>query len=164
MNPVRDFPLRRVLRTLALTGALAGCGGSSLGTGAWTWCKENLAAVDAAAATLQLPTVAITVHEPTWLADYQVSMANSSIALISANADFQASCNAAADAASVGASRVNWCLTDGVGAAWTSAESLGLMIQVDTTTFAYRGISLEKRLDNPEFGQACTSAYSSRTN
>lgn len=164
MKSVPRFSFRHVLHSLALTGALAGCGGSSLGTGAWTWCKENLDSVDAAAATLELPTVDVTVRDPTWLADYQTSMANSSIALISTNADFVASCNAAADAAGVGASRVNWCLTDGVGAAWMSAEALGLVTQTETNTFAYRGITLEKRLDNPEFGEACNRAYSTRAN
>ena len=163
MNGMRASQTRRLLWAVGLTGAFAACGGQSLGTGAWTWCKENVAAVDAAAASLQIPEVQTTVREPTWLPDYQTSMANSSIALINANPDFQASCNAAADAAGVGASRVNWCLTDGIGPAWTSADALGLMTQTDMKTFAYRGIALEKRIDNAEFVQACTSAYTSRT-
>jgi hypothetical protein len=151
------------LRAIGFAGALAACGGSGLSSGAWTWCKEHPLEVDTAASTLQLPTAATTVREPTWWQDYIISMQNSSIALVGANADFVASCDRAADAAGVGASRVNWCLTDGVGPAWTAAVSLNLVTEAEVETFRYRGISLEDRINNAEFVQACNSAYAGRT-
>ena len=152
--------VRRAMWSVGLAGAFAACGGSGLGSGAWTWCKENLPAVDAAAATLQIPMVLTTVREPTWLPDYQSSVLNSNIAVISTNADFVTSCDAAANAASVGASRINWCLTDGIGPTWTAAVSLNLVTETQLETFAYRGISLEQRLDNADFVRACQYAVS----
>jgi hypothetical protein len=159
MNRPHALDLRRLLWAIGVTGAFAACGGSGLGSGAWTWCKENLPAVDAAAATLHIPVVQTIVREPTWLADYQTSMQNTNTSLITANADFMSSCDAAANASSVGASRVNWCLTDGIGPTWTAAVSLNLVTETQVETFAYRGISLEQRLDNPDFVRACQYAY-----
>ena len=150
-------PFRRALLAGALAGAFAACG-SGLSSGAWAWCKQHLPEVDAAAAALQLPQVETTIREPTWWPDYQTSIQNSNTALIQANADFIASCNAAADAQSVGESRVSWCLSDGVGPAWTAAVSLNLITETRAATFAYRAIPLEQRLDNPEFVQACQYA------
>jgi hypothetical protein len=158
MTHVPMLRIRRFLWALGLTGAFAACG-SGLNSGAWAWCKQHLDQVDAAAAVLQLPVIQTTIEEPTWWPNYVTSMQNTNTGLIAANPDFLASCNVAADANNVGASRVSWCLSDGIGPAWTGAVQLNLITQTPAETYAYRSISLEQRLDNPEFIQACQRAY-----
>ena len=146
---------------LVLAVTVAACG-SGLSSSQWLWCKQNLAAVDAAAASLQIAKVQTTVQEPSWLADYVTSAANSSNALIGANAAFIASCGAAAKKRDVSKdTRVSWCLTDGLGDTWEAAETLGLIVSTQADTFAYRGLPIQQRLDNPDFVRACRTAHGS---
>lgn len=159
MNIVAAARLARVLRALGFAGALAACGGSGLSSAQWAWCKEHLAQVDAAAAVIGLPVVDTTIQQPTWWQDYLTSTTNKSNALITANADFVAACNKAATDNEIGDTRVSWCLSDGIGPAWTASVALNLITSTPAKTNAYRAIPLEQRLDNAEFGQACQYAY-----
>ena len=153
--------LSRVVGGVVIAAVVAACG-SGLGSNDWLWCKEHPAAVDKAAESLQIAKVQTTVQEPSWLADYVTSAANSSNALIGANAAFIASCAAAAEKRGVGTdTRASWCLTDGLGDAWESAQTLGLTVSTQAETFAYRGLPIQQRLDNPDFVRACRTAHGS---
>lgn len=154
----------RVARLVVIALALAACGGRSLGNSEWLWCKEHLASVDAAAEGLGIAKVQTTIQEPTWWSDYVTSALNRSNALIGANADFVAACNAAADKAGLGESRVSWCMTDGLGDTWTAAIGFGQIVNTDAETFAYRALPLSQRINNAEFVSACRTAFASRTN
>jgi hypothetical protein len=142
--------------------AVAACG-SGLGGNEWLWCKENLSSVDKAAENLQVPKVHTKVQEPLWWTDYTTSMLNSNNALIVGNADFMSSCDLAAAKRGVAESRVSWCLTDGLGDAWDSSIALGLLVELEADTFAYKALPLEQRLNDQDFVRACRAAFASRT-
>jgi hypothetical protein len=154
--------LRRAAGLLALTAALAACAGSGLSSAEWAWCKQNPAAVDAAAATLQIPTAQQSFKEPTWWQDYLITVASQNNAGLMANPDFTASCKAAADKAGVDEANVAWCATDGIGESWDAAVSLALMSDVDADTYAYRALPLLQRINNADFDRACQAAYKAR--
>jgi hypothetical protein len=156
-------PLRGIPGLVALAALTAACG-SGLTNTQWAWCKLNLAAVDAAAEGVGLQRVQTSVKDPSWWPDYITSQLNSSLVPITENTDFLASCDAAADEKGVGASRVNWCLADGLAETWGKAVDLKLTTESVEETFAYRALPLLQRYDNPDFDKACVAAYSARNN
>lgn len=155
--------LRGIPGLLALAALTAACG-SGLTGNQWAWCKLNLASVDAAAEGVGLAKVETTVRDPIWWPDYLTSQLNSSLLPITENPDFLASCDAAADERGVGASRVNWCLADGLGETWGKAVELNLTTESKESTFAYRALPLQQRYDDADFQQACVAAYTARNN
>lgn len=157
--------LARLVRTAALvtlTAVFAACAGSGPSSGEWTWCKENPAAVDAAALNLNVARAQRTFKEPTWWQDYLTSVASQNDAALQGNADFAASCNAAQVKSGVDTANVAWCSTDGIGETWDGAVSLSLMTDVDATTFAFEALPLRQRINNADFDSACTMAYGTR--
>jgi hypothetical protein len=154
--------LRNGARLVVLAVALAACGSSGLSTGEWVWCKENPAAVDAAATNLKIATTQQSFKEPTWWQVYLDTALSQNSAALVANADFAASCAAAQVKATVDASNVAWCIADGIGQTWDAALSLGLMTDVDADTFAYRALPLQQRINDAEFDSACKAAFSAR--
>jgi hypothetical protein len=155
--------LKRASVAIVLGTAIAACS-SGLGGSEWLWCKEHLASVDEAADRLQVPKAPTSLQEPTWWADYVTSTTNSNSALISGNPDFIASCDVAATKRGVGASRVSWCMSDGIAEAWDAAIALDLMVDMEAETFAYKALPLGQRLDDADFERACRAAFASRTN
>jgi hypothetical protein len=154
--------LRHAAGLVALTAALAACAGSGLSSAEWAWCKQNPTAVDAAAATLQIPTSQQSFKEPTWWQDYLVTVASQNNAGLMANPDFTASCKAAADKAGVDEANVAWCATDGIGESWDAAVSLALVTDVNADTYAYRALALQQRINNADFDRTCQAAYKAR--
>jgi hypothetical protein len=140
-----------------LVAVVAACS-SGLGSSQWLWCRENLAAVDVAADQLGFAKTQSGWEEPTWLPDYLNSNLSASTAVIAANADFQAACAQAATTAGRLDSQQFWCLSDGIDKVWAASVSLGTMTHFEGDTFGYKALSLDKRLDNPEFVQACRTA------
>jgi hypothetical protein len=169
VNPVRTSiavvakHAARLAGVVALTLVFAACS-SGLSSAAWLWCKENLPAVDTAAAALEIPTSQIDYQEPSWWGVYVNSTLNFNNAELISNADFIGSCDSAADKAGVAESRISWCETDGVGNAWDAAVSLGLMVDLNAETYAYKAKPLDDRLNDPDFMRACQQAYDTRTN
>jgi hypothetical protein len=141
-----------------LLSVVAACS-SSLGTGEWLWCRQNLPAVDIAADQLGIAKAQIGYDEPTWLPDYVQSALLSSTAVISANPDFAAACDQASKAAGMTDSPQFWCLNDGIGKVWAASVAQGAVTHFEAETFAYKAISLDKRIDSPEFVRACATAY-----
>src|SRR5262249_33579098 len=148
----------RLAGVVALTLVFSACS-SGLSSAAWTWCKENMPAVDTAAGALGMPTAQIDYQEPSWWGVYVASTLNFNNAALVSNADFIGSCDSAADKAGVGESRISWCTTDGVGNAWDAAVALGLMVSQNADTYAYKAKPLDDRLNDPGFMRACQQAY-----
>jgi hypothetical protein len=138
------------------------CGGSGLSSGEWVWCKENPPAVDAAAASLKVPTAQRTFKEPTWWQDYLTTALSLNNAALIANPDFAASCGAAQVKAGVDATNVAWCIADGIGQTWDAAIAAGLMTDMTADTYAYRALPLQQRINDADFDRACTQAFSAR--
>jgi hypothetical protein len=153
----------RFATTVVLGITIAACSGSGLRAGAWAWCKQRPTQVDAAAAGLQIPVAQTPYQEPSWLPDYVTGMLNFSNALISANQAFVAACDTAADKQGVGETRISWCTTDGIANAWDASIELGLMVDMNGETYAYKALPLSQRINNAEFVQACNAAYAART-
>jgi hypothetical protein len=154
--------LGRGAALVALTAVFAACGSSGLGSSEWVWCKENPQAVDAAAASLNIATAERTFQEPTWWQDYLTTIASQNNSGLMANADFIASCAAAADKAGVDRANIAWCTADGVGETWDGAISLALMTDVDADTFAYQALPLQQRINDADYDRACKAAFSTR--
>jgi hypothetical protein len=160
---VRVLPgLRNGARLVVLAVALAACGSSGLSTGEWVWCKENPAAVDAAATNLKIATAQRSFKEPTWWQVYLDTALSQNSAALVANADFTASCTAAQGKAGVDPSNVAWCIADGIGETWDGAGAGGRRTDVDADTFAYRALPLQQRINDAEFDSACKAAFSTR--
>jgi hypothetical protein len=155
----RTATLKRLAPAVLVALVVAGCR-SGLSNAQWLWCKQHLAAVDAAAESLGLARSGESYQEPSWWQDYLTSEANATTAVISANPEFVASCDRAADAAGVGASRLSWCLADGIGATWGVSVELGHVVEVQAPAFSYQALPLDQRLDNADFVQACSAAAS----
>ena len=153
----------RLARSVGVAALIAACGGQGLGGSEWLWCKEHLAAVDQAAAGLQIATADTAYQEPSWWPDYVTSMANFNNSLLVANTAFTASCDSAAVKRGVGEARLQWCMTDGIADAWDASITLGAMVDMNATTYAYKALPLSKRIDNPDFVRACNAAFAART-
>ena len=145
----------RLARSVGVAALIAACGGQGLGGSEWLWCKEHLAAVDQAAAGLQIATADTAYQEP--------SMANFNNSLLVANTAFIASCDSAAVKRGVGEARLQWCMTDGIADAWDASITLGAMVDMNATTYAYKALPLSKRIDNPDFVRSCNAAFAART-
>jgi hypothetical protein len=149
--------ISRGLGGLALATVLTACG-PGLSGDAWAWCKQHLAAVDAAADGLQIAKAPTAYQEPSWLPDYMTSQLNSSNALMAANPAFTGACDQAAEAKGVGDARLSWCMTDGIADVWDASIALGFMVDMQADTFAYKAIPLQKRIDDRDFVAACGAA------
>ena len=150
--------LLRIARPTALGLALVACG-SGLGITESLWCAQQLAAVDAAAAGLQIPTAQRTYQEPAWMPDYLTGTANSSNALIAANSAFSAACDSAAEKRGIGDTRLSWCTTDGLADVWDASITLGVMVDMSGETYAYKAQPLTQRRLDADYVRACRTAY-----
>ncbi len=158
MRPLRVSALLRAGRAVTL-GLLLGACSSGLGITDSLWCAQHLAAVDAAAAGLQIPASQRTYQEPSWLPDYVTGTANFSNALIAANAAFTAACDSAAEKRGVGETRLSWCTTDGLADVWDASIAQGLMVDLSAETYAYKALPLAQRRTDAEYVRACRTAY-----
>ncbi|MEO8272469.1 MAG: hypothetical protein ABI620_00205 [Chloroflexota bacterium] len=154
--------LLRIARLAVLGLVLVACS-SGLGSTEGLWCAQHLAAVDEAAAGLQIATAQTKYQEPSWLPDYVTGTLNFTNALIAANAAFIASCDAAAEKRGVGETRLSWCATDGLADVWDASITLGLMVDVDAQTYAYKAMPLTQRRSDADFVRACRAAFGART-
>jgi hypothetical protein len=152
----------RVARLAALGLVLVACS-SGLGGTESLWCAQHLAAVDDAAASLGVATAQRTYQEPSWLPDYVTGTLNFSNALIAANPAFTAACDAAADKRGVGETRLSWCTTDGIADVWDASISLGLMVDMEAHTYAYKAQPLTQRRNDADYVRACRAGYGART-
>ena len=150
--------LLRAGRGAALGFLLVACG-SSLGNSNALWCAQHQAAVDAAAAGLQIPTAQRTYQEPSWLPDYITGTLNSTNAVIAANAAFTASCDVAAEKRGVGETRLSWCTTDGLADVWDASVTLGFMVDMNGDTYAFKSQPLTQRTTDADYVRACRTAY-----
>lgn len=147
-----------------MLGIVVAACGTGLGGTESLWCAQHQAAVDDAATGIQLPTADRAYQEPSWLPDYLTSTLNFSNALIAANSAFIAACDVAADKRGVGETRISWCTTDGIADVWDASTTLGSMVDMHGTTFAYKAQPLTQRRSDADYVRACRSAYGTRTN
>jgi hypothetical protein len=162
VNQHPSVPVGRLARSLSIALVVAACGGSGLGSNEWGWCKQHLPAVDVAAEGLQIPTAETAYQEPSWWPDYLTSSAQFNNTLLAASTAFTAACNSAADARGVGQARLQWCMTDGLADVWDASISLGGMVDITATTYAYKALPISKRIDNADFVRACNAAFAAR--
>jgi hypothetical protein len=148
---------------LAVLGIVLVACSSGLGNTESLWCAQHLAAVDDSAAELEVQVSDRTYQEPSWLPDYLTSALNFSNALIAANTAFTAACDVAADERGVGETRISWCTTDGIAEVWDASVTLGLMVDLQGTTYAYKSQPLTQRRSDADFVRSCRAAYAART-
>ena len=154
--------LRDAMGAAVLAAIVVACQ-SGLTSGEWLWCKTHLAAVDTAAESLGQAKVDLIYQEPSWYADYVTGNLNASLAWTGRSTAFQEACAAAADVRGVvGDGRVPWCLEDGLGETWGASVDQGNVVEVSGSTFAYKSVPLQQRLDNADFVAACRAANAAR--
>jgi hypothetical protein len=154
--------LRDATGLALLAAAVLACR-SGLTSGEWAWCKTHLAAVDAAAESIGLAKTDLTYQEPSWYSDFVTGNLNASLAWVPESTAFQNACAAAADVRGVvGDGRIPWCLDDGLGETWGASVDQGSVVELTATTFAYKALPLQQRLNNEDFMAACQAASAAR--